>query len=116
MTEEELESSLANMKLISYTPTTIIDLEAITAEMTKIREQGYAFDDEELDLGVRCIAAPIRDYSRRIVGAISISGPTMRFSNERAESELVPLILKASTELSLCLGYPKQFTRASFLL
>jgi DNA-binding IclR family transcriptional regulator len=107
MTEEELEASLANMNLVAHTPTTIVAPEAINAELAKVREQGYAFDDEELDLGVRCIAAPIRDYTRRIVGAISISGPTMRMSNARTESELVPLVLKASGELSTRLGYPK---------
>ncbi len=107
MTDEELESSLANMKIVPHTPTTITTPEEIAAEMNKVREQGYAFDDEELDLGVRCIAAPIRDYTRRIVGAISISGPTMRVSNARTESELVPLVLKASAELSTRLGYPK---------
>jgi DNA-binding IclR family transcriptional regulator len=107
MTEEELDVLLRDAKLVAHTSTTITEPDAITAEMVKIREQGYAFDDEELDLGVRCIAAPIRDYTRRIVGAISISGPTMRISNARTESELVPLVLKASAELSTRLGYPK---------
>ncbi len=107
MTEEELETLRDNANLVQHTPTTIINPDAINAEMEKIRDQGYAFDDEELDLGVRCIAAPIRDYTRRIVGAISISGPTMRVSNARTESELVPLVLKASAELSTRLGYPK---------
>ena len=107
MTEEELDALLHEVKLVPHTSTTITSAEAINAEMAKIREQGYAFDDEELDLGVRCIAAPIRDYTRRIVGAISISGPTMRISNARTESELVPLVLKASAELSTRLGYPK---------
>jgi len=107
MTEEELEILLDAVKLVPHTPTTITSTEAINAEMAKVREQGYAFDNEELDLGVRCIAAPIRDYTRRIVGAISISGPTMRISNARTESELVPLVLKASAELSTRLGYPK---------
>jgi len=107
MTEEELDSLLARTEFIQHTPTTITDADAMRAEIIKVREQGYAFDDEELDLGVRCIAAPIKDYTRRIVGAISISGPTMRISNERIESELVPLVLKASEELSTRLGYPK---------
>ena len=107
MTEEELEVLLDSVNLVQHTPTTIISPDSISAEMEKVREQGYAFDDEELDLGVRCIAAPIRDYTRRIVGAVSISGPTMRVSNARTESELVPLVLKASAELSTRLGYPK---------
>lgn len=107
MSDEELEELISKMDLVQHTPTTITDREAMRAELEKVHEQGYAFDDEEMDLGVRCIAAPIRDYTRRIVGAISISGPTMRVSNARIESELVPLVLKASDELSTRLGYPK---------
>lgn len=107
MTDEELDDLLSGIEFVQHTSTTITDPEKMRAELEKIREQGYAFDDEELDLGVRCIAAPIRDYTRRIVGAISVSGPTMRVSNARAESELVPMVLKASEELSTRLGYPK---------
>lgn len=107
MTDEELEGLLSEIKFVQHTPTTIVGAAALKAELEKVREQGYAFDDEELDAGVRCIAAPIRDYTRRIVGAISISGPSMRIDNERAESKLVPLVLKAGADLSTRLGYPK---------
>jgi len=107
MTDEELEDLLANLKLVQHTPSTLATVDGLKAELNKVREQGYAFDDEELDLGVRCIAAPIRDYTRRIVGAISISGPSMRITNERVADELVPLVQKAATDLSTRLGYPK---------
>lgn len=107
MTDEELDELVTKMDFVQHTPTTMSGPESMRAELVKVREQGYALDDEEMDLGVRCIAAPIRDYTRRIVGAISISGPTMRVSNARIESELVPLVLKASDELSTRLGYPK---------
>jgi IclR family transcriptional regulator, KDG regulon repressor len=107
MTDEELDELITKMDFVQHTSTTISSPETMRAELAKVREQGYALDDEEMDLGVRCIAAPIRDYTRRIVGAISISGPTMRVSNARIESELVPLVLKASEELSTRLGYPK---------
>ncbi len=106
MTDEELEELISDMKFKQITPTTISSPEALREALVKVRELGYAMDDEELDLGVRCIAAPIRDYTRRIVGAISVSGPTMRVSNERIESELVPLVLKSATELSTRLGFP----------
>ncbi len=106
MTEEELEELLSKSKFEQITPTTIASPEAMREELIKVREQGYALDDEELDLGVRCIAAPIRDYTRRIVGAISVSGPTMRVSNERIEKELVPMVKQSAIELSTRLGYP----------
>ncbi len=107
MSEEELDELLSEQKFIQHTPTTLTSKEALMSELEKVREHGYAIDNEELDMGVRCISAPIRDYTRRIVGAISISGPSMRITDERLEQELIPLALKASSDLSTRLGYPK---------
>lgn len=106
MTEEELDELLPQIEYVQHTPTTITNPEALRKELQRIREQGYSLDDEELDLSVRCLAAPIRDYTRRIVGAISISGPTMRVSSERIQSELIPLVLDSAKELSTRLGFP----------
>ena len=47
-----------------------------------IRSRGYALEDEERELGARCVAAPVRDYSGRIVGGISVSGPTTRMTRK----------------------------------
>ncbi|HKK02144.1 MAG TPA: IclR family transcriptional regulator [Desulfuromonadales bacterium] len=107
MSEEEIDNQFPSRELKGYTPSTITDREQLKESLKQIAETGYAFDDEELDLGVRCVAAPIRDYTRRIVGAVSLSGPSMRFSNERIEQELVPLVLRASEELSTRLGFHK---------
>ena len=107
MPEEEIDALLPSRELKGYTPSTITDREQLKAELRKVAEQGYAIDNEELDLGVRCLAGPIRDYTRRIVGAVSISGPSMRISDERMEKELIPLILQAADDLSTRLGYHK---------
>ena len=72
-----------------------------------IAEQGYAIDDEEMDVGVKCVGAPIRDYTRRIIGAVSISGPSMRFTDERLEKELIPQVMRSGEEISHKLGYHK---------
>jgi DNA-binding IclR family transcriptional regulator len=64
--------------------------------------------DDELDLDVRCVAAPIRDYSHRVVGAVSISGPSMRLSDVHLEHVLIPLIKNASDKISSNLGYSAQ--------
>ncbi|HEX2770007.1 MAG TPA: IclR family transcriptional regulator C-terminal domain-containing protein, partial [Geobacteraceae bacterium] len=74
-------------------------------QLKRIAEQGYAIDNEELDIGVRCIGAPIRDYTRRIIGALSISGPSMRLTDERMEKELIPIVKKAADDISTKLGY-----------
>ncbi|MDY0190294.1 MAG: IclR family transcriptional regulator [Desulfuromonas sp.] len=104
MSEEELDSLLSK-EFKGYTPTTITSRETLKVELRQVAKNGYAIDNEELDPGVRCIAAPIYDYTRRIVGAISLSGPSMRFTDTRIEKELVPLVLDAASTLSTRLGY-----------
>ncbi|WP_432823295.1 IclR family transcriptional regulator [Trichloromonas sp.] len=107
MTEEEILTLLPSKELKGFTSTTITDRDALMKELAVIADKGYAIDNEEMDLGVRCVAAPIRDYTRRIVGAVSVSGPSMRFSDERIEKELVPLVIKAGEDLSTRLGFHK---------
>ena len=105
MTDEELDSYFPTRELKAYTPNTITDKDTLKKHLQLVAEQGYAIDNEELDLGVRCVGAPIRDYTRRIVGAVSISGPSMRFSDERLEKELIPLVTRAGEEISTKLGF-----------
>lgn len=107
MTDEELENYLPTKELKRYTPSTITDREELKKHLRDIVETGYAIDNEELDIGVRCVGAPIRDYTRRIIGAVSLSGPTMRFTDERLEKELIPLVQRASEEISSKLGFHK---------
>lgn len=107
MTEEELDHYLPNKELKGYTPSTITDRDVFKAHLKKVAEQGYAIDNEEMDIGVCCVGAPIRDYTRRIIGAVSISGPSMRFSKERIDKELIPLVMKAGEDISTKLGFHK---------
>ena len=107
VSEEELEALLPKEELKSYTEFTVTDREKLKETLKDVADKGYALDNEELDLGVRCVAAPIRDYTRRIIGSLSISGPSIRFSDERIEQELMPLVVKAADELSSRLGFHK---------
>jgi len=107
MNEEELEQYLPAKELKAFTPNTITDRGELKKQLETVAEEGCAIDNEELDIGVRCVSAPIRDYTRRIVGAVSISGPTMRLSYERIDSELIPLVKRSAEEISKKLGYHK---------
>jgi len=107
MTDEELENYLPTKEMKRYTPKTVVDREELKRHLKLIAEQGYAIDDEEMDVGVKCVGAPIRDYTRRIIGAVSISGPSMRFTDERLEKELIPLVMRSGDEISHKLGYHK---------
>jgi DNA-binding IclR family transcriptional regulator len=105
MTDEELDNYLPGKEMKRYTANTIISREELKKHLKVVAEQGYAVDNEELDVGVRCVSAPIRDYTRRIIGAVSISGPSMRFTDERIDTELIPLVKRAGDEISTKLGY-----------
>ncbi len=107
MSDEEFESTMAEQNLVQHTPTTLANIDSLKKELEEVRTKGYAIDNEELDPGVRCIAAPIRDYTRRIVGAVSISGPNMRLDDKRLEDEVIPMILRAGEDLSTRLGFPR---------
>ncbi|MDO9069408.1 MAG: IclR family transcriptional regulator C-terminal domain-containing protein, partial [Deltaproteobacteria bacterium] len=107
MSDEELDDYLPSKELKRYTANTITDRDVLKKQLKVIAEQGYAVDNEELDIGVKCVSAPIRDYTRRIIGAVSISGPSMRFPDDRINNELIPLVLKAGEEISAKLGFQK---------
>lgn len=65
--------------------------------------QGYSTDDEEFDLGIRCIAAPIFDYTGNCIAAIGLSGPAIRMTDEKIE-KIKPDLLAVSKTISLRLG------------
>jgi DNA-binding IclR family transcriptional regulator len=70
-------------RLERYTPRTIVEPQLLAAHLRGLALQGYSEDDEEFALGVRCVAAPLRDEAGQVVGAIGISGPAARVSLER---------------------------------
>ena len=77
MPEKDVESIIKQWGLPAQTSKTITEPELLFDELDRIRKRGYAIDQEEETLGVRCIAAAIRDYDGYAVGALSISGSVM---------------------------------------
>jgi IclR family KDG regulon transcriptional repressor len=92
-------------ELARHAPRTIVDRHEFEKELAKVAAQGYALEDDEVDVGVRGVAAPIRNYSGNVVGALCISGPAMRFGETRMLDEMVPAIKKGADEISVRLGY-----------
>lgn len=90
--------------LRSLTPNTITSVEKMEAELEKIKTKGYAFDDEEGQSGLKCIASPIFDYQGNVISAISVSGPSYRMGAEKIEV-IVGDILEVSKEISFAMGY-----------
>jgi DNA-binding IclR family transcriptional regulator len=90
--------------LAKYTENTITDLKELKEHLTKIKEQGYAIDNVEHELGIRCVAAPIFNYSGKVVSSVSVSGPTIHVTKERVE-ELAKLVKDTAMKISSQLGY-----------
>lgn len=78
---EQLEAYIATGGFVAITPRTITDLGLLREELRRIREQGYAVDDEEFETGLRCVAAPI-EVKGRVIAALSASAPTSRLTDE----------------------------------
>lgn len=104
MSDDEVQSIWARSDIRAYTQHTITTIEALMAELAKVRAVGYALDNEENELGVRCIGAAVRDYTGRGRAALSISAPITRMSDKRVLM-LAPDILQASAEISAELGF-----------
>ncbi|GLT23806.1 IclR family transcriptional regulator [Zoogloea oryzae] len=86
--------------LPSSTATSITTLQGLEKELDKVRRHGVAFDMDEVETGVRCIAAGIRDDSGELIAGLSLSTPSERFDPDRA-----PLIRETADEISRALGY-----------
>jgi IclR family KDG regulon transcriptional repressor len=87
-----------------YTPKTITSIPALLRELEEVRRRGYALDEEEFEDGIRCIAAPVRDYRGRVVAALSVSVPSARLPRTRAAS-LTEQVLDTARRVSDALGY-----------
>lgn len=103
--ESEIDKICKLDNLRRYTVNTIVDRDAFLKELKKIRQTGCAIDNEEHDVGIKCVGAPIRDYTRQTVGGISVTGPYFRMSDERLSREIIPLVVKAAKEISERLGF-----------
>ncbi|OES43833.1 IclR family transcriptional regulator [Domibacillus iocasae] len=87
-----------------HTEHTITTKESFLKELAHVKKEGYALDLEENEPGIRCIAAPVFDHNGAVAAAVSISGPTLRMTDER----LVPLqkrMIQAGKDISKRLGW-----------
>ncbi|MEG2454628.1 MAG: IclR family transcriptional regulator [Oscillospiraceae bacterium] len=87
----------------AITPRTIVALSEFTAELERVRVRGWAMDDEENELGVRCVGAAIPDYTGKALGAMSISGNVAKMTPQRV-AELTPLLLTCRDNICRDLG------------
>jgi DNA-binding IclR family transcriptional regulator len=101
---EDLDRLLEIRGLKAYTRNTITTPALLKRELRAVRERGYAVDDEEIEEGLRCVGAPVRDHSGRVVASMSIAGPAFRVTRAKA-SALARVVMKVADAFSAELGY-----------
>jgi DNA-binding IclR family transcriptional regulator len=110
MSVEEVDRIIAERGLPKFTENTITDRDTLLKELSHIRHLGVSYDNEEFEIGLRCIAAPIFNHQGRVVAAISFSGPAQRLTSE-VLAEYESNVCDAARQVSLNLGH--QFTSDS---
>jgi len=104
---EQLDQYIRDTKLPKLTEHTLCTKKMLGEALEFSRNCGYALDNEECEIGVRCVAVPIRDYTGRVVVGLSVSGPTLRLTDEIIQKKL-PALLSIAERASAELGYCKK--------
>jgi DNA-binding IclR family transcriptional regulator len=104
LSEEEVDRILSSASLEAFTEFTTTNIEDIKKLLPTIREQGYAVDDEEIELGLKCIAAPIFNNKGNVIASISCAAPKVRLDEKRLP-KVIKGIKNAAAEISKGLGY-----------
>jgi DNA-binding IclR family transcriptional regulator len=101
---EDLARVLRQIEPRCHTPHTISDTQELQKQLERVRRHGYAFDFEENEPHIRCVAAPIWDHAGVVNASLSVSGPAKRMPVKRMR-ELAPVVQEAGIRISRELGY-----------
>lgn len=97
--DADLEAYLATVRLDRLTSRTVGSVAALRSELARIRSQGWALVNQELEEGLRAVAAPIQDRTGRVVAAVNVSTHASRTSLEAMRRDLLPPLLKAAARI-----------------
>ena len=97
--DEELTRRLQRITLVRFTKRTISSVDDLYDEVLTVRKQGYSLVDQELEEGLRSIAAPVRNRAGCTVAAVNVSSHAARMSKERARKEFLPPLLEAVRDI-----------------
>ena len=100
---EELESMLSRIELVRYTEKTLTSVEKLRQVMATVRTEGYAIIDQELELGLRSMAVPVRNPTGRVVAAVNVGAHAQRVSVQDMQTRFLPYLRAAAQELSVLL-------------
>jgi len=107
---EYLEDVYAHGGLVAYTPNTIVDLAKLKKNLALIRKNGVAVDNEEFEVGLKCVAAPIYDSKGNAVASFCVAAPSIRLPQTQIK-RLKEKVLQASKQISQRLGSSRGMPR-----
>ena len=102
--QAELDAYLSEYELEQFTPHTIVAPNALLAAVAEVREQGWALVDQELEIGLRSVAAPIRGANGRTIAALNASAAAPRVSTEELRKRFLPALLRTAEQISASLA------------
>ena len=103
--EDGIVERYLQQPLCRRTSKTLTEPEALRAELVRVRERGYATDEEEFGNGITCVAAPVFDHTGKAVGTVGCSAFTVNGDCAGVIERLLPVVRTAAEEISVCLGY-----------
>jgi IclR family KDG regulon transcriptional repressor len=101
---EDIETYIESTGLPAYTAHSMSNPYVLRKHLAEVRTQGFAVDNEERELGTRCIAAPIWDSEGNVLAALSVSGPATRLPEERWDT-VASQVKHAATTISSNMGF-----------
>jgi len=96
---------LERMELSPLTPYTITRKHDLEKELKRVRARGFATNNEELSIGLRSVAAPVRNFNGEVIAAVNIAVPSIRVSPKRLETTLARKVMATADKISFVLGY-----------
>jgi DNA-binding IclR family transcriptional regulator len=102
--EGDVSAWMATQTFKALTPHTITSATRLLKQLRAIRVRGYGIDEQEREVGVRCVAAPVRNHEGRVVAAISAAGPAERMPRALIDSQTAPAVVAAADAISADLG------------
>lgn len=107
--DRELEQYLQTASLVRRTPHSLTTASELHSHLAQVRRNGYAVDDQEYNLGVRCIAGPVYDHTGRVIAAISVTSPIQDLPVERIPA-VAEVVVAVARDLSADLGHDQSLS------
>jgi IclR family pca regulon transcriptional regulator len=105
LTQGELDMFLNSAELTPCTSRTISEREALLAELSKVKKNGYAICDGELAIGLRAAGAPIYNHEQKAIAAVNVSGSSTTITLHHLKKVIVPAVVRTAAQISFALGY-----------